>query len=386
MKPVEPNNNLLCKFTPLSGSWTCDTCLVSNKATDMKCIACQSSKPSNGESAPRKPAPSSNDLMAKFAPKQGSWSCETRMVDNDGSKTKYVACETPKTGAKPPVLSSKPTIIIDNDLMEKFASPPDSWECDTCMVQNKSTDNTCSACQTPNPGATKSATATATTAPLSGISSSIKPDSSLAAKFAPQAGSWTCDTCMVDNKSEDSSCVACQTPRPGAKPGANTGSGFNVGGGQTFSSSPFKFGMGNSAAASSSSVSAFKLGPSSSVDSKTNGQSSPSVSITFGDNADQNRKNDTKSEGTTQLPTFVFGSSTILSNFSSETKTGAPTFTFGAPVNNQSGKDDSSKPSFSFGGNSSVDKDKATSRGEYTFGTKKVTLDASNKGNLDSCC
>ena len=189
---------------------------------------------------------------------------------------------------------------------------------------------------------------------------------------------------MVDNKSEDSSCVACQTPRPGAKPGESTG--FNVGGGQTFSSSPFKFGMGNSAAASSSSVSAFKLGPSSSVDSKTNGQSSPSVSITFGDNADQNRKNDTKSEGTTQLPTFVFGSSTILSNFSSETKTGAPTFTFGAPVNNQSGKDDSSKPSFSFGGNSSVDKDKATSRGEYTFGTKKVPPDASNKGNHDSCC
>lgn len=388
VKPVEPNNNLLSKFTPLSGSWTCDTCLVSNKATDMKCVACQSSKPSDGKPNARKPAPSNNDLMQKFAAKQGSWSCDTSMIDNDASKTKCVACETPKAGAKPPGLSSKHVIIIDNDLKKKFALPADSWECDACMVQNKSTDNTCSACQMPKPGTTKIETVTATAMPSFGISSNIKPDSSLAAKFAPQAGTWTCDTCMVDNKSEDSSCAACQTPKPGAKPGVITASGFNLGSGQTFSSSssslPFKFGTGNSAAASSSSVSAFKVGFGSGVDTKTNGESCTSGSITFGATADQNRNNDSMPEGATKLPaTFRFGASTSQASDSNPIKTSAPTFAFGVSANDQLGKDHNSKPSFSFGVNSSVENDKPTSEG-FTYGANKVTLDASKKGKASS--
>ena len=31
-------------------------------------------------------------------------------------------------------------------------------------------------------------------------------------------GTWECDTCMVFNKAESSKCVACESPRPGAKP------------------------------------------------------------------------------------------------------------------------------------------------------------------------
>ena len=35
------------------------------------------------------------------------------------------------------------------------------------------------------------------------------------AQFAPAADGWSCDTCLVDNKKTDTSCVACSTPRPG---------------------------------------------------------------------------------------------------------------------------------------------------------------------------
>ena len=376
-KQVEPNNNLLQKFAPLPGSWTCDTCLVSNKATDVKCVACQSSKPSTGKQAFKKPPASSIDLMKKFAPPAGSWSCDTCMIDNDVSKTKCVACETPKPGVKPQVLSSKHVVNSDQDLMKKFAPPEDSWTCDTCMLQNKSTDSTCVACQSLKPGATK--TAAATTMPSFGISSNAAPGSSLAAKFAPPAGSWTCDTCMVSNKSDDSTCVACQTPKPGAKPGTVSAAGSTLGGSQTFSSSPFKFPVNNSLNSNISSMPSIKFGVGSS-DVKTKGEFSSSPFIFGSSTADQSSKNDSKQEEiTTNLPApFKFGSSSSrLSNSGvSEPKTNAVPFRFGSFPDSQTDKDESNKATF----NSSVNKDNPSSGG-FTFGANQATPESTNKGN-----
>ncbi|KAL9981298.1 hypothetical protein ACROYT_G009985 [Oculina patagonica] len=381
-KPVEPNNNLLNKFAPLPGSWTCDTCLVSNKATDTKCVACQSSKPSTGKPAPKKLPPTSNDLMQKFAPPAGTWSCDTCLVDNDASKTKCVACQTPKPGAKPPVVS-KPVVNSDQDLMKKFAPPSDSWDCDTCMVQNKSTDSTCVACQTPKPGASKAATTKAL--PSFGSLSNAAPDNSLAAKFAPPSGSWTCDTCMISNKSEDSTCVACQTPKPGAKPGASTTAGFSLGGGQAFSSSPFKFPVNNSLNANFSSMPSIKFGADSSVDTKTKGESSSSSPFTFGSStADQSSKTDSKQEeSTSKVPaTFKFGSSTLQASDSGagEAKANAIPFSFGSSAN--SNTDGANKP-LNFGVSSSVDKDN-TSSGAFKFGANQATPEPANKGKPNS--
>ena len=352
-KQVEPNNNLLQKFAPLPGSWTCDTCLVSNKATDVKCVACQSSKPSTGKQAFKKPPASSNDLMKKFS------------------------CETPKPGVKPQVLSSKQIVNSDQDIMKKFAPPEDSWTCDTCMLQNKSTDSTCVACQSLKPGATK--TTAATTMPSFGISSNVSNDSSLAAKFAPPAGSWTCDTCMVSNKSDDSTCVACQTPKPGAKPGTVSAAGSTLGGSQTFSSSPFKFPVNNSLNSNISSKPSIKFGVGSS-DVKTKGEFSSSPFIFGSSTADQSSKNDSKQEEiTTNLPApFKFGSSSSrLSNSGvSEPKTNAVPFRFGSFPDSQTDKDESNKATF----NSSVNKDNPSSGG-FTFGANQATPESTNKGN-----
>lgn len=35
--------------------------------------------------------------------------------------------------------------------------------------------------------------------------------------FKKPEGSWDCDVCLVQNKAADVECVACQTPKPGAK-------------------------------------------------------------------------------------------------------------------------------------------------------------------------
>ena len=376
-KQVEPNNNLLKKFAPLPGSWTCDTCLVSNKATDVKCVACQSSKPSTGKLTPKKPPASSYDLMKKFTQPAGSWSCDTSMLDSDASKTKSVACETPKPGVKLQVLSSKQVVNSDQDLIKKFAPPEDSWTCNASMVQNKSTDSTGVACQSLQSGATK--TTAATTMPSFGISSNAAPDSSLAAKFAPPAGSWTCDTCMISNKSDDSTCVACQTPKPGAKPGAVSAAGSTLGGSQTFSSSPFKFPVNNSLNSNFSSAPSVKFGVGSS-DVKTKGESTSSPFIFGSSTVNQSSKNDSKQEESTanlSVP-FKFGSSSSQPSDSgvSEPKTNAVPFRFGSFPDNQTDKDESNKVAF----NSSVNKDNPSYAG-FTFGVNQATPESTNEGN-----
>lgn len=372
---MEPNNNLLKTFAPLPGSWTCDTCLVSNKATDVKCEACQSSKPSTGKPTPKKQPPSNNDLMKKFAPPAGSGSCEMSMLNNDGSKTKCVACETPKPGMKP-------VVNVDQDLMKKFAAPSDSWTCDACMIQNKSTDSTCVACQSPQPGAAK--TTAASTLPSFGISSNAAPDSSLAAKFAPPAGSWTCDTCMVSNKSDDSACAVCQTPKPGAKSGIVKVTDSIFGGSQTFSSSPFNFPVNNSLNSNFSSMPSIKFGAGSS-DVKTKGEStSPYI---FGSStADQSSKNDSKQEesATKLSATFKFGSSSSqLSNSGlEEPKTNAVPIRFGSFPDNQNDKVEPNKTTQS----SSVNKNNPSSGG-FTFGANQASSESTNKGNtLHTSC
>ncbi|KAJ7387036.1 hypothetical protein OS493_003999 [Desmophyllum pertusum] len=302
------------------------------------------------------------------------------MLNNEASKTKCVACETPKPGIKPPVLSSKPVINSDKNLMKKFAPPTDSWTCDTCMLQNKSTDSACVACQSPQPGATT------TTMTSFGIPSKAAPDSSLAAKFAPPTDSWTCDTCMISNKSDDSACAACQTPKPGAKPGAVTAAGFAFGGGQTISSSPFKFGVDNSLNANFSSTSSVKFGAGSSVDTTTKGESSSSAPFVFGSSiTDQSSKNDSnQAEGTSKLPaTIKFGSFSSSqprdSGAGEAKKTASPFATFGSSANNHISTDEANKPGFSFGVSSSVDKDKASSAG-FAFGANQVTPEPANQG------
>lgn len=300
------------------------------------------------------------------------------MLSNDASKTKCVPCETPEPVAKPASLSSKPVVNLDNDLMKKFAPPADTWSCDVCFVQSKSTDTKCVACQSSKPGVTS--TTKTTSAPSFGTSSNVVvPDNSLAAKFAQPSGSWTCDTCMITNKSEDSSCAACQTPNPGAKPAAKiTSEGFTLPGGVSFSSSPFTFGGINSSDANFSSASSIKFG----VDAKTTGESSSSVTVTFGSSTrDQNNKSDSnQAEGSSKLPaTFRFGAPAPQPNTTEagESKTNAVApFGFSAPTVNHIGKDDSTKaPAFGFGVNSSSDKDKATTVG-FTFGALQASANS----------
>lgn len=148
-----------------------------------------------------------DDLMAKFKQPAGSWECGTCMVQNKPDASKCVCCETPKPGAS--------SSGADN-LMAKFKQPAGSWECGTCMVQNKPDVPKCVCCDTPKPGASSAAT-------TSSVSSPAVPSGgtdSLFAKFLKPAGAWECEMCLVQNKADATKCVACETPKPGSKPAA----------------------------------------------------------------------------------------------------------------------------------------------------------------------
>ena len=161
-------NDFAQRFAPVAGSWECTSCMVNNKATATKCVACETAKPSVGKTGSDK---QEIDLKAKFAAPKDSWECATCMVRNKNELSKCAACETIRPGISPndnlklkyaadlncvESQTSKPGSSSNDSLKLKFAAPSGSWECPSCMIQNKSGDLKCVACQTGKPGAESS--------------------------------------------------------------------------------------------------------------------------------------------------------------------------------------------------------------------------------------
>ena len=103
-----------------------------------------------------------------------------------------------------------------------------SWECDSCLVRNAPTDEKCAACTAPRPRAKQEGG-------FKGVGMVEKiPQLKPLSQFAPPAGSWSCDSCFVQNTPSQGKCVACQASRPGGR-GEEGGGG--KGGGSVISTS-----------------------------------------------------------------------------------------------------------------------------------------------------
>ena len=129
--------------------------------------------------------------------------------------------ETTKVGGAKGAKEGVPTKKIPNSSrmtdssLAKFVPALGSWECDSCMVRNEAKSTSCVACSSPKPSAKPQ-------------SKAEDPKSSMAAKFAPPTGSWECESCMVPNKADSNACIACSTPKPGSKGSSNSGSPTSV--------------------------------------------------------------------------------------------------------------------------------------------------------------
>uniref|UniRef100_A0A6J0V4N5 Nuclear pore complex protein Nup153 n=1 Tax=Pogona vitticeps TaxID=103695 RepID=A0A6J0V4N5_9SAUR len=165
----------------LSVSWQCDACLIQNKLADNKCIACQAAK-----------VPASDD-------------------------TKQAGTLTQNITTKSAVSTTGTQCFGD-----KFKTTAGTWDCDTCLVQNKRESTKCVACETPKPGTgVKQALVlpfvTDNATPVSSSSSSVDGSVTLGFgdKFKKPKDAWECSVCLVSNKAEDSKCVACQADKAG---------------------------------------------------------------------------------------------------------------------------------------------------------------------------
>ncbi|XP_051992496.1 nuclear pore complex protein Nup153-like isoform X2 [Xyrauchen texanus] len=338
------------KFRPPAGSWSCGTCLLQNKFSDNKCVACLAPQTITDSKLDSKPAKTSASISSVFAPPAGSWECDTCLVSNKPEVVKCVACDTakPGTGVKssltlpaPSETSSKlsaapsaysittvSTTSTATGLLgfgDKFNKPEGAWDCDVCCVQNKAQDVNCVACQTPKPGAV----ATPAPTPASAPASTAAPLLGFGDKFKKPEGSWECEVCCVQNKAEDQKCVACQSAKPGAKVESKGISSFGIQSNCTDSSScGFKFGtdsmdstsaglkFGGTFSDSSSNAGGFKFGLGSSGDSTSN-----SGSFKFGGSSSDTSSGGIKLVSTSSETTAASTSSTGGFNFGSSLTT-----------------------------------------------------------------
>ncbi|XP_036001051.1 nuclear pore complex protein Nup153 isoform X1 [Fundulus heteroclitus] len=368
-----------------SAGWSCDVCLVQNKPSETKCVCCRAPKPNSSQSAESKKSPGSTSSASTtlpttgfspiFSKPAGTWDCDTCLVSNRPDAVKCVACETakPGTGLKPsltfpPAFSAAKTASSPSDPVstgsggfgEKFKQPEGAWECDTCLVQNKAEDTKCVACTAAKPGA------------LTAVSSAVggAPVFALLDKFKKPEGAWECDACLVQNKAADVKCVACQTAKPGAKVepkafGSFGSSAAGAPGASAFGSSTstpggFKFGTSDSTAGSGG----FKFGTSES--SSSSSSSSTLGGFKFGAPF-ASASSESSSKDTTAPAGFKFGGSSEGFKFgaaanddkTSEQPAAGAGFKFGA------------SSGVAFGSGSSSTESNSPSKGGFTFGVPK---------------
>ncbi|XP_056270296.1 nuclear pore complex protein Nup153 isoform X2 [Pseudoliparis swirei] len=341
--------------------WGCDVCLVQNKPSDTKCVCCMAPQPSSSKSMDSKPSTATSagrESSGTYTTstttttagimffKPGTWDCDTCLVLNKPDAVKCVACETakPGTGLKPSLTLpsafsavktvSPPTAPVSTGFVgfgDKFKKPAGAWECDTCMIENKAEDTKCVACTSSKPGASAGASSTSN-AQVFGLGNAFK---------MPEGG-WDCDACLLQNKAADVQCVACQAVKPGAKvepkafgSSAAVTSGSNSG---VSNFGGFKFGgtFGSSSTETFSkdttASSGFKFG-------------SSSEGFKFGTSS----RDDKKSDQSAAAPGFKFGTSagivfgTGSSNTESNSSKGG--FTFGLSKPEEKTADTTTNPS-----------------------------------------
>uniref|UniRef100_I3J2S1 Nuclear pore complex protein Nup153 n=1 Tax=Oreochromis niloticus TaxID=8128 RepID=I3J2S1_ORENI len=340
-----------------SADWTCDVCLVPNKQSDTKCVCCAAPQPKSSSK-------SMDSFGTMFSKPAGTWDCDTCLVINKPDAVKCVACETakPGTGLKPSLTLSSafspvktvptPTAAVSTEFTgfgDKFKKPEGAWECDTCMVQNKAEDTKCVACTSAKPGASAGPSSSSSSAPVLG----------LAEKFKKPEGAWECDVCLVQNKASDVQCVACQAAKPGAKvePKGNKSSGTS--GSSASSTGGFKFGTSDSTSASG--AGGFKFGGSLTESTSSSSSGGFKFGVPFGSSSSE-----TTSKDTTAASGFKFGGS-------------SESFKFGAASSDDKKSDQPAAGSgFKFGASSGIvfgtgssSTESNSSKGGFTIGLSK---------------
>lgn len=225
------NDHFGSQFKLSSNQWECTSCFVRNKQTDTKCIACNALKP---------------DTKQEIKSEKCS---NCKLHDSEKSAT-CSFCDTCKSSISKmnPQESTNPTVNTDisvnttnvsikkNESLDKLNSNKDKWECPCCMVRNLMSIDSCPCCNTAKPNAG------ITTKNTSLFSNGFGD------KFKKPEGAWICDTCMLQNETQVTTCVACGNAKLGSKTSdnstlPNTSSSLQFNFDMPANTSGFKFGI-----------------------------------------------------------------------------------------------------------------------------------------------
>ncbi|NXS02088.1 NU153 protein, partial [Oxylabes madagascariensis] len=244
---------------------------------------------------------------------------------------------------------------------DKFKQPKGSWNCSVCLLQNKAEDSKCVACQSEKPGFSVPVTSSSVSAFSASSGGFLDLD-----KFKKPEGSWECEVCLVQNKAEATKCIACESAKPGTKAELK---GFGTATVSTNAAMPsFTFGVPSSSSESSQTLGStgnFKFGEQSSIKFGIASESTSSSSVTGGFKFPTGSGN------------FKFGvSSSDSKSDDSKKESKSNSFTFGLPSTS------SQAPStFQFGATSLGQQEKKEEPvlGGFGFATSSTSSIATNE-------
>uniref|UniRef100_A0A6I8SDS1 Nuclear pore complex protein Nup153 n=1 Tax=Xenopus tropicalis TaxID=8364 RepID=A0A6I8SDS1_XENTR len=352
------------------GLWQCSACCHENMASDSNCTACCAAKPQPAETNKKLPASpqhsntkttvplsSVQGLGDKFKLPAGTWDCDTCLVQNKAEVTKCVACETPKpgTGMKANLLLPPATKALNS------APTPSAFVSSSGSITNEEKPEgswDCTGCRMQNK--TENNTCVACKADKPGAIKSLSTAApsgllGLLDHFKKPAGSWDCDVCLIQNKPEATKCVACESAKPGTKPElkatANLFKPFFIMIPNLCDCNLFT-GFGTSTLSAGTTAPTFKFGvqPSDSTGELKSGASTDSTTSGF--------------SFAKPIGDFKFG---LASASATTEETGKKSFTFGTSTSNQA------SAGFKFGVASSAQTNQDTSGG-FTFGSVSSTV------------
>lgn len=371
------NDSFGSQFKLTGTQWECTSCLVRNKQTDVKCVACNTPKPDAKQGT-------KSDAVGDDKHVKNTWECPDCKSKIPNTSFACSSCDKSKskmTGSQNDgnVTESKkvePYCVLPNfkdENMFKSKVTKDLWECPSCMVRNATSVETCVCCQTAKPNA--------------GTGSKSDPPASLANgfgdKFKKPEGAWSCDTCMVQNESNVTECVACGGLKPGAKKTENTApatssSSLQFAFGMPANTGGFKFGIDKAgqekADSASASTNGFKFGESP--------QSGSAGQFMFGIQKEEKKSEAQKPESTSK-PSSGFGFTTgensgVKQDSETAAKKPTPVFTFGIPKSDSAATESDKQPQTSATAPTTISS-------TFTFGAPKpVTVQLATKEEKQS--
>ncbi|XP_020297728.1 nuclear pore complex protein Nup153-like isoform X2 [Pseudomyrmex gracilis] len=219
------------KSTSISKSWECSECLIRNNDIDKQCNACKVLRP-DLEDKSLSTLTSTTDIVVQTKPvandcfgshfklSKDQWECTSCYVRNKRSDNKCVACCMPKSENN----TVQQTIKPQANLMEKFKPAAGSWECSGCLLRNAENVLTCPCCDASKPNSLKKISDkrrnketitennTVDTENIA-MQASASNNSDIMNKFKPSKDSWECPGCLVRNNSSVTTCPCCGTTK-----------------------------------------------------------------------------------------------------------------------------------------------------------------------------